>query len=80
MTAIVIIIIIIITVVIVTRIKIINAIPDWMRPWPLMFLFDLINYRAEAVLVQPEAVLAQSVAVLAQSRVGRARGDLSFLI
>ena len=45
-----------------------------------MLLFDLVTYRAEAILVQPEAVLAQSVAVLAQARVGRARGDLSFLI
>ena len=80
MTAIVIIIIIIITAVIVTIIQIVNTIHDWLRPWSLMFSFGLINYRAEAVLVQPEAVLAQSVAVLAQARSGRARGDLSFHI
>ena len=80
MTAIVLFIIIIITVVVVIIIKIIKAAHDWLRPLSHMFLFGLMNYRAEAVLVQPEAVLAQSVAVLAQARVGRARGGLSFLL
>ena len=46
----------------------------------VIHIIILVNYRTEAILAQPEAVLAQSVAVLAQARVGRARGDLSFLI
>ena len=79
MAAIVIMTICIITIVIVIIFIIIIVIHDWLRPWSLMFLFDFINYRAEAILVQPEAVLAQSVAVLAQARMGKARGDLSFL-
>ena len=71
--------IIVITIVIATITIMIIVTHDWLRPWSLMFLFDFINYRAEAILVQPEAVLAQSVAVLAQARMGKARGDLSFL-